>query len=182
MSSVPGTQMIGADIAQKARAVQRNNRDKWPFWWLFPPFSQSPVNEFNGIALPAVTSSVYSLVLEYDVPSGEVFVMTGLIFQALLAGDFNSAFAPGDGSVLGLLDVNNALNSPLPTGAPVKGFQSVNVPLGDFNRGPFPLSSPFIFNPLDKIRWKVTNVSLATADVFVAAGIFGYTVPLDQAQ
>jgi hypothetical protein len=182
--STPNTQMIGVSHVAKAKALlqQRDNKAQWPYWWLFPPFSSSPVNVFNGITLPDETSGVYSLVCQYNVPSGEIFVLTGLIFQAVIAGALNSAFAPGDGSVLGLLDVNNPLNSPVPVGAPVKGFQSVNVPLGSFTDRPFPLSDVFVFDPLDIIRWKVTNVSLATDDVFVAAGLFGYTIPQDQAQ
>lgn len=178
----PNTQMLGVGHVAKAKALlsQRDNKALWPYWWVYPPFSSSPVNQFNGIALPGESDD--ALILQYSVPSGEVFVLTGLIFGAYLSGDWNTAFAPGDGSILGLLDVNNPLDNPVPMGAAVKGFQSVNVPLGSFQTGPFPLSMPFVFDPLDVLRWKVSNVSLATDDVFVAAGLFGYTVPQDVAK
>ena len=174
--------MLGASHVNRARALlAKKDRKLADYFWLFPPPSADDVLATGGIALPAISATgVYSQVLEYDVPSGMVFVLTHVLAQAQIAGAFSSAFAPGSGAVIFILDVNQPIGSPVPVGAPVKGFNALTVPLGSFEFAPWPLPRPRIFNPLDKLRWKITNVSVATDDVFVACGLFGYTLPEDE--
>src|ERR1019366_896443 len=126
-------QMLGAAHVNKARALlaREESKSAWPYWWLFGGASADDVLVTGGIALPADTAP-QALVLEYDVPSGLVFVLTGVVIQACIAGALNSAFAPGDGSLTFVLDVNQPLASPLPQGAPVKGYEALAVPLGSF--------------------------------------------------
>lgn len=175
--STPKNQFLGVSHVKRATALlAKQDRKLADYFWLFPPSSADDVLETGKIALPAAAAP-QALVLEYDVPSGMVFVLTGVVASASVAGALNSAFAPGDGSVVFVLDVNQALGSPLPVGNTVKGFNALTVPLGSFPFAPWPLSRPRVFNPEDKIRWKVTNVSLATSSVFVACGLFGYTLP-----
>jgi hypothetical protein len=175
-------QFLGVSHVKRATALlAKADRKLVDYFWLFPPSSADDVLETGVIALPA-DSDPQALVLEYDVPSGMAFILTHVVASAAVAGDLNSAFAPGDGSLVFVLDVNQPLGSPVPIGQPVKGFNALKVPLGSFPFGPWPLPCPRIFNPLDKLRWKVTNVSLTTASVFVACGLFGYTLPADEAQ
>jgi hypothetical protein len=173
-------QFVGASYTKRANALLAGqDRKLVDYWWLFPPSNADDVLVTAGLALPGITSapSVYSQVLEYKVPSGMIFVLTHTVNGAAVVGNLNSAFAPGDGSIVFVLDVNQPIGSPIPVGTPVKGFSALTVPLGSFPYGPWPLPAPRRFNPLDVLRWKVTNVSLATADVFVSCGLFGYTVP-----
>ena len=173
-------QFLGVSHVKKATALlAKADRKLADYFWLFPPSSADDVLVTGGIALPADTDP-QALVLEYDVPSGMVFVLTHVVAEAGIAGSLNSAFAPGDGSLVFVLDVNQPLGSPIPMGQPVKGFNALTVPLGSFEFGPWPLERPRVFNPLDAIRWKVTNVSNTTADVFVSCGLFGYTLPADE--
>jgi hypothetical protein len=182
--NTPNTQMLGVSHVQRAKALlAKQDRKLADYWWLFPPVTARDVLVTGGIALPGETVGTYSLVVEYDVPSGLKFVLTHVVACAMIAGALNSAFAPGDGSVIFLLDVNEPLNSPIPQGAPVRGFAGLQVPLGNFATGMWsPLAMPEVFDPLDALRWKITNVSLATAHVFVACGFLGYTLPVDEAQ
>lgn len=182
-------QMVGVSHVARARALlaRKDSKDRWPYFWLFPPASADDTIVTGGIVLPAITfsPSVYSQVLQYNVPSGMCFILTGVVAQAAVAGDLNSAFAPGDGSMLFTLDVSQPTTSAVPVGAPVKGYNNLSVPLGSFQFGPWPLSKPRLFNPLDQLRWKVTNVSLTVPspnDIWVACGLFGYTMPADEAK
>ncbi len=169
-----------AACIQRARAVllERKLRRLVDFWWLFPPFASDDVLVIGSVALPGIGTQ--AVALEYTVPSGLRFVMTHICIMASVAGALNSAFAPGDGSVSFVLDLNEPLGSTVPQGVPVKGFNALSVPLGSFNVRPWPLSCPRVFHPLDQLRWKVTNVSLGTSDVWVAAGVFGYTLQVDE--
>jgi hypothetical protein len=177
------TQMIGASHVAKARALlARADRKLADFWWCFPPQAADNVLQTNAVALPDTSTApqIYTPILQYQVPSGMVFVLTGVIFQVAVAGVV-SQFAPG--SLLGLLDLNAPIGTeslPIPVGTPIKGFNALSVSLGSFPFGPWPLAKPFVFDPLDVLRWKVTNITAATDTVFVAAGLFGYTLPLDE--
>src|ERR1035441_1365956 len=116
-SRMAPNQMLGAAHVNKARAVEARleSKNQWPYWWLFGGTSADDVIVTNGIAMPATgIAPLQALVLEYDVPSGLVFVLTGVVIQAVIAGALNSAFAPGDGSLTFVLDVNQPLASPLP--------------------------------------------------------------------
>jgi hypothetical protein len=177
----PANQFLGATGVQRARKLlAKEGRKLADYWWLYPPASADDVQATGSIALPAAAAP-QALVMEYDVPSGLRFVMTHVCIMASVAGALNSAFAPGDGSVTFVLDLNEPIGSPIPVGAPVKGFNALTVPLGSFEFGPWPLPRPRIFQPEDKLRWKVTNNTLATLDVWVAGGIFGYTLLPDEA-
>ena len=173
-------QMLARALNQGAgTSLGKEGRRFVDYWWVFPPESSDDVIVTGGIAMPAAASP-QARVIQYNVPAGLAFLMTHVVACAMVAGALNSAFAPGDGSLVFVLDVNQPLSSPVPIGSAVKGFSALTVPLGSFCLFPWPLACPRRFKPRDQIRWKVTNLSNTESNVLVACGIFGYTVPWDE--
>jgi hypothetical protein len=188
----PPNAMIGPSVTAKAREVerQRNAKAEWPYQWIYPPGVAIPVSiglqptvpgvATAGVAMPAIGDQVE--VCEYTVPNGFAFWLREVIAEARAAGVPSLPFAPGDGSVFWTLDVDQPLGAVFPTGAPVKDFGQVQVPLGAWEIGcRFPLDMPILFEARHTLRWKFTNVSNDTDDVWISCGLFGFLVPEDQA-
>ena len=175
MSQQPSTP--GPSFIRDAWNVFRRKgaREQWPYPWSYPPPGAIPVHQYAGIAMPAA-SSPQALVLEYTVPNGFTFILTGIIAEARTAGVFNSALAPGDGSLVWILDEEQPLGQTYPSGAAVTDFSQLTVPMGSFESGPWPLAAPFAFAARHTLRWKILNVSNTTAGAYVANGLFGWRI------
>ena len=183
--------MLGPSFTAKAREVelQRAAKSKWPYSWSYPPENAIPVSvgmgptvpggATAGIAMPAIGSQ--ALAMQYQVPNGFSFWLRAVIAEARAAGALGLPFAPGDGSGYWTLDVDQDIGQTFPSGVPVKDLAQVQVPLGSWEFGyQFPLHMPVLFEARHILRWKFTNVSNSTANVWCSAGLFGFLVPEDQ--
>lgn len=160
--------------AQRKMNIESQRRENWPYTHVFPP-PQSVRVEPEGI-LPSPAPGVQSIVLQYEVPDGFQFILTGLI--AIYAG---SSFTLGSTDITWLLDIN----TPLPTvaggiaqGYPVQQMSPSNLPKGGVLSSPaclfapWPLPMPELLGPLDILRSKVTT----TAVIPVGAPNFFITI------
>ena len=188
--STPANPMLGPSFTSKARAVeaQRAAKTKWPYPWIFAPEESIPVTLYGGVAMPADTDPQAIIPFKngnlpdggYKVPNGFIFNLAGVIFQASIAGAYNSVFAPGDGSLIYTLDVDQPLGQSIPSGVGLKDFSAVTVPLGSWEFGYFRLMRSYMVEARHDIRAKILNVSNTTADAVISAGLFGYLLPEDQ--
>lgn len=182
---------LGPTFVSKARQVeaQREAKNQWPYRYIYPPESAIPVSVGLGPTVPGVNTAGIAmpaegdqgLVVQYEVPNGFTFWLREVIADARASGVQSLPFAPGDGSIFWTLDVDQPIGQAFPSGAPVKDFANVQVPLGSWEYGiRFPLDMPLDFTARHTLRWKFTNVSNTTADVWCSAGLFGFLVPEDQ--
>lgn len=190
MSTQPTNPMLGASFTSRAREVARQlaAKSKWPYPYAYPPENAIPVSvgmgptvagvATAGVAMPATGDQV--LVMQYQVPSGFAFWLRAVIAEARASGAFSLPFAPGDGSIFWTLDIDQEIGQTFPAGAPVKDFAQVQVPLGSWELGiEFPLHMPVLVEARHILRWKFTNVSNASSNVWCSAGLFGYLVAED---
>lgn len=153
--------------ADKLRAL-RDNQDAWPYPHVYPPPSSIPVHAvtLTPVAVPAVGAQVE--VLRYRVPSGFAFWM-----QAIVQQYKGGSITFGDG--VWTVDRNAPVGVGSVQASPVQGLAGLPVPLGSFEVCPWPLPRAYEFQPLDVVRSKLTNVSLAPG--LLVSGFFGWLVP-----
>jgi len=166
----------GVDSVRAANELQRAiqaRRDDWPYVHIYPPPDSQDVFVIGTAGVPVAPASLTAVALAYQVQSGKKFFQTGVIF-----GFQGGAFVPGDATFTE--DRNSALGSANKQFLPEHGLIAVPVLLGGQINGsyvePFILQRAREFEPLDVIRIKATNVTLA-GGTFVA-GIFGWEVPV----
>ena len=148
--------------AQRALNQRSQRKEMWPYTHIFPP-PQAIRVEPEGI-LAAPNPGVTSIVLQYQVPDGFQFVLTGLI--QIYAG---SGFVLGSTDITWLLDINTPLGTPAGTplqGYPVQQLSPSNLPKGGVLASPaslfapWPLPMPEPLNGLDILRSKVTTTGV----------------------
>ena len=185
--SAKSNPMLGPSFTAKAREVeqQRLAKQTWPYPYIYPPEHAIPVSVGLGPTVPGVTTAGVAMpaigsqaeVMQYQVPNGFAFWLQAVIAEARASGALSFPFAPGDGSIYWTLDVDQPLGQTFPSGVPVKDFQAVQVPLGSWELGTqFPLRMPLLFEARHILRWKFTNVSNTSANVWCSAGLFGFLV------
>lgn len=152
-------------------------RDQWPYEWLYPPPGAELVHQVGNIPAPAAATQ--TLVNSYTVPNNLRFVLAGLVQICL-----STAFVPGSGSARWVLDVNIAVGAVAPPGYRLQGFANelvsstvtagMTIPYGLYQGGfiPYWFPRPFILNPTDVLRSKVTT----TADIPPGSPNFFITV------
>jgi hypothetical protein len=147
---------------QRALNQRYQRKELWPYPHTFPP-PQAVRVEPEGI-IPAPAPGVTSIVLEYQVPDGFQFVLTGLI--AIYSG---TGFQLGSTDITWLLDINTPLVTPqggTPQGYPVQQMSPSNIPKGGVSPSPmsvfapWPLPMPEPVAPLDFLRSKVTTTGV----------------------
>lgn len=184
MSTRNDNPTLGPTFTAHARqlANRQNAKSAWPYPWIYPPAAAVPVTLYGGVAMPADSDPQAIIPFAngtlsdggYLVPNGFSFNLAALIFQASVAGALNSALAPGDGTLIWTLDVDQPLGQTFPSGAALKDFSAVTVPMGSWEFGWFRLFMPYTVEARHEIRAKILNVSNTTSDVYVSAGLFGY--------
>jgi hypothetical protein len=115
--------------------LECENRDAWPFPWVYPPPNSERRNPMGFALTPAVAATAE--VLAFTVDQGYQFEMLGLSITRNL---------PTTGTV------------PL-QGSPLADLQNIPFPLGNPQFMPFPLPRSENFGPTDVIRATVLNVS-----------------------
>ena len=168
--------LTGASATRAADALrdQRLNQAYWPYVHVFPPPDSIPVHAITltPVAVPGVGVQVQ--VLQYKVPSGFSFILTGIVQQYQ-----GGTFVFGDG--LWTVDRNTPIGVASVQASPVQGLVSLPTPIGSFQvTGPWVLPRAYEFAPLDVLRSKFTEVS-APAGLLVS-GFFGYLVPWDETE
>ena len=151
-----------SQMAAQRKLNQRSERKElWPYTHTFPP-PQAIRVEPEGI-IPAPLPGVTSVVLQYQVPDGFQFVLTGLI--AIYSG---TNYFLGSTDITWLLDINTPLPTPqggTPQGYPVQQMSPSNIPKGGISPAPgsvfapWPLPMPEVLGPLDTLRSKVTTTA-----------------------
>jgi hypothetical protein len=116
-----------------------------------------------GYSIPAPATNAQTLILQYKVPNGFRFRLTGL-----LLGCNCSAWTPGDGNVVFSLSLNKPVGSTASQGAPIQGFGNITVPLGSFEHGPWPI--PEDERSLCESR-DVVYVSVVSNPLVIAPGL-----------
>ena len=154
--------------ADKLRAL-RSNQEMWPYVHIFAPPDSIPVHAITLVPVAVPAPAAQALVLQYKVPSGFSFIMTGIVQQ------YNGGtFTFGDG--LWTVDRNTPLGGSNVQASPVQGLTALPTPIGSFQvTGPWMLPRAYEFQPIDIVRSKFTNVSLAPG--LLVSGFFGYLVP-----
>ena len=171
---VSGVEAVKA--ADKLRRQQKN-RDLWPYEWIYPPPDSQRVHQEFTLQVSAITPGTQIEIGEYQVQNNYRWMFTGLV--QLYVGA--SAFTPGDGNIVWVLDVNIPIGVAAIQGYPIQGFSPSGVPKAGYSSGvfaPYPLApKPEILGPLDTVRSKVTITANITTGVFIT--IFeGYLLPL----
>lgn len=162
---------------QKAKEKQT----AWPYEWFAPPPGSQHVRAEGNIAAPV--NGVLTLVLAYQVPNGQNFCLT----HVLLNASVGNAWVPADGSVIFSIDINTPGGGNA-QGIPFAYFNDVEVPLGSFANGPWPViaTEQAIFAGLETIRVKVLTPAVPSgggspitpgAPNFFHAMLIGYTWP-----
>lgn len=169
-----GVEAIAA--AEELRKLQ-TRRELWPYEWVFPPPDSQRVHQEASIDIGTLTPGTAGLVLAYQVQNNYRFMLNGLV--QLYIGQ--SAFVPGDGSVVFGLDINVPIGITAPQGYPVQGFDNSGIPKGAYISGifaPYPLGpKPEVINASDTLRAKVTITNQITTGRVIA--IFdGWLLPL----
>lgn len=150
--------------AQRALNKQIERRHDWPYTHVFPPTQATRV-EPEGV-IPAPLIGVTTTVLQYQVPDGYQFILSGII--TLYSG---SGFTLGSTDITWLLDINTPITGGTPQGYPVQGMSPSNLPKGGVTPGPsgnfsifapWHLPMPEILGPLDILRSKVTTGATIT--------------------
>jgi hypothetical protein len=164
-----------------AREKLKEKQAAWPYVWFAAPPGSQHVRAAADIVAPP--NGVLTLVLAYQVPNGQNFCLT----HVLLNADVGNAWTPGDGSVIFRIDVNTPGGGNA-QGIPFKDFENVQVPLGSFANGPWPViaTEQAIFEGLETIRVKVLTPAVPSgngspitpgAPNFIHAMLIGYTWP-----
>jgi hypothetical protein len=172
---VSGVEAIRA--TEKLRREQ-THRDEWPYEHIYPPPKSKRVHQEFTLQVSAITPGTQILIGSYQVQNNFRMMFTGLV--QLYIG--SSAFTPGDGSIVWVLDVNNPIGvTGLVQGYPIQGFSNSGIPKGAYISGvfaPYPLAPmPEILGPLDLLSSKVTITAGITTGAFLT--IFeGYLLEL----
>lgn len=163
---ISGHKFQAVHMMEMVRRSRRRQAD-WPYIHCFAPPGSLPVNEKQIVAAPA--ANVLTPILLYRVPSGMRFYLREVL------ADFDGAqFLPGD--ALFTLDRNQTI--PNVQGAVVQGLVQWPVPLGSVAEGiRWKLPRAYEFEPLEIVRWTVTNVNLGEGSGQFTGGLFGYLVP-----
>jgi hypothetical protein len=131
-----------------------------------------------GYSIPAPPTNAQTLIMQYQVPNGFRFRLTGLLLSCNCP-----AWTPGDGNAVFSLSLNKPVGSTASQGAPLQGFGSVTVPLGSFEHGPWPIPEDdrSLFESRDVVYVSVVSNPLVIApgspNVFTAM-LVGYIWPL----
>jgi hypothetical protein len=162
--------------ADKLRKEQER-RDQWPYEWVYPPPGSQRVHQEFTLQVSAITPGTQILIGSYQVQNNYRFMFTGLV--QLYVGA--SAFTPGDGNIIWVLDVNIPIGVTSIQGYPIQGFSPSGIPKAGYSSGvfaPYPLAPrPEILGPLDTLSSKVTITGQITTGAFLT--IFeGYLLPL----
>ena len=172
MSAAPVI-LTGAAAVKAARNIAslQDNREMWPYPWVYPPPDAEDV--FVEQSIPAPAFGVETQILQYKVPSSYLFMFTHIV--QVYTG---TAFVPGSGDILWTLDLNTPIGTPPVQASRLQGFQSVDVPLGSFQI-PWPIRKARFFKSLDIIRSKVitTNVIVPGSGNFFTTILLGYIMP-----
>jgi hypothetical protein len=160
----------GPDLIRAGDAIRRaeKNRDAWPFPHVYPPVNSKRRNPSGYVLSPAMNAQ--ALILAWQVPSGFNFYMDRLGLYTNI-----TTFNPGD--FLFTVDKNTPLGAP-GLGAVLTDLYNFPFPMGGFENGPVRLSRTELFEPLDFIRAKVTNVAAGSgAPNYFAAYFGGWLLP-----
>jgi hypothetical protein len=159
--------------ADKLRLLE-TNKALWPYDWVFPSKNAIRVTgSDSGIkAIVAPPNGVATTVVQYTVPTGFRFIMTGILrwFQG-------TGFVMGSGNALWSMDIN--LGSYIAQGLS-KTPITMGSPQQEFQFG-FPCSAPEVFKSLEVLRDQV----ITTADIVPGApnyfigGFFGWLEPAE---
>lgn len=172
MSAVPVI-LTGPAAVKAARNIAslQDNREMWPYPWVYPPPDAEDV--FVEGVIPAPPNGIITEVLEYKVPSSYLFLLTHVmqVYQG-------TSFVPGSSDIVWTWDLNTPIGAPPVQASRIQGFQQVLAPLGSYEE-PWPIRKARFFKSLDVIRNKVltTNVIVAGSGNFFITRLLGYIMP-----
>lgn len=161
--------LSGSQAIDAARAIeqQKKKQSVFPFEWSYPPPNSAYVFREASITTPA--AAIQTLILEYDVPDSQRFVLDRLVLW------FTTTYQPGDFTFV--VDVNRPLGFNSAQGTPLRGFGALQNTFGNLYRAEKVNGGELdILKPRDQLRVKVTNNTLGAGGAFFVARFFGYNL------
>jgi hypothetical protein len=157
-------------LAAMALLAERKGTGVFPYQWIFPGPSARPVIA-EGIVAPSIVPGQVLVVVEYDVPTGERFVLDGVVFQYLNG----NTWVEGSGTILWNLVVNSAGDRT------VEWFVNVASRRGSNITGPYPVPKTLEFAPRDILQITATFSGAGVTNGLLLAQIVGHTYPNSEA-
>jgi hypothetical protein len=189
MGSFTGPNAIAAARALLGR---QSKGEQWPYDWSYPPPRSQNVDEFGSLGHTGISSSGALVdavpVLTYQVPSGYMFQLRGVVCEYVINPTSTTLVAPfsGSGILEFRLDVNMLNATQTALGYAVKDFSIVTVYLGSFAVAPWPVygAGPMLFNPRDILRWKALQTAGAgnLRHGVANCGLKGWLIPYQETQ
>jgi len=170
--------LSGPETVKQARGLSklRTNKELYPYDWVFPSTNAIRVTGSDrGIqSIPAPAPATPTVVVQYTVPTGFRFILTGIL--RYFSG---SGFVEGSGNALWTADINEGsyiaqglANTPISMGSPAHGPWQIG----------YPWSSPDIYKSLEVLRDLVTttsDISQGAPNYFIG-GFFGWLEPAEE--
>ena len=166
-------------FAAEALRKAENRRDSWPYEHVYPPIDSDRRNPQGFVVTPALyispTTTNQALVLQFNVPSGFMFIMKGLLLAAVTTGMVPIG-NPGDFQFS--VDKNTPIGAAPTQGSPVTDLNAIPFNWGSPSQGPVMFARAEEFAPTDQVRAKVINFTGGVgAPNFVVASFYGYLYP-----
>ncbi len=160
-SSIEAAQQYEDSIADRQR--------QWPFVHVFPPPMSRDVLIVGSVVTQAQAAAAVQVV-SHRVSSGKRFFLQAVLFSS------TAVIVPGQ--ALFTLDRNQAVGATNTQFMPEHGLINVPLQLGSQLYGPWKLQRARVFEALDVVRIKATNVGLSVGDpTYWICGLFGYEIP-----
>jgi hypothetical protein len=177
--------LSGPDTVKAAQKLARKetNKELFPYDWVYPSKNAIRVTGSDkGIqSIPAPAPATPTIVVQYTVPTGFRFILTGILRWTNAAG-----FIQGSGNALWTMDINEGsyIAQGL-AGAFNAGISSSSITMGSPDVGAwnigFPQSMPGVFKSLEVLRDLITTTADITAGApnYFIGGFFGWLEPAE---
>jgi len=155
------------DQVRGAYAVAQDDRNEWPYWWIYPRSGTQFKQPCVSIPLPV--AGVLTEVMELQVPAGFCFVLRGIRHTYQGAG-----FVDGSGDLLWTIDVDDPNGSVSLSGYGLPDLTNMAEQRGSQSRA-WLIEGFAVFNPFQTLRYKViSNLGVSGAPNFVTCGLYGW--------